>query len=183
MTRLNQIIDLQRSSFAEKVNAVFTANPVNEEQAAQLLIDLVFAEQTHGTIGEAAFAVLDYDSAKDWLQTLFVTAISICAPEHGARGLAIEVNFFDAWIDSGRTRALSDMMAAKVEEEDDSCFGCSCSCSARAHQVSALFSADTTNAQVLDLYRLALSRHVLVMTEKHADLLVEKGIFASLFQS
>ncbi len=179
MTRLNQIIDLQRSSFAEKVNAVFAINPINEEQAAQLLLDLVFAEQTHGATGEAAFAVLDYDSAKDWLQTLFVTAISICAPEHGAKGLAIEKYFFDAWIDSGRTRALSDMITTEAAQED-SCCGGSLSCNGRAHQISSLFSADTTSAEVLDLYRLALTRHVLVMTERYPDLLVEKGIFASL---
>ncbi len=180
MTRLNQIVNLQKSTFAEKIAAVFVANPINEEQAGQLLSDLVFAEQTHGAIGEATFTVFDYEPGKDWLQTLIVTAVSLRAPQHGAQGLAIEKHFLDAWIETGRTRALSDMIAAEAESESGSCCGGTCLCRRKQSNVAKLFSADTTSSEIVTIYRLALARHVLVMTERYPDLLVEKGIFASL---
>lgn len=180
MTRLSQIVDLQKSSFSAKVAAVFVANPLNEEQAGQLLSDLVFAEQTHGEIGEAAFRVFEYEPAKDWLQTLFVTAISLCAPQHGERGMAIEKHVFDAWIDTGRTRALADMITA--EAENTTCCATACNCRRKQNAVAKLFSADTTKEEILTLYRLAVARHVLVMRETYPDLLVDEGTFASLSQ-
>ncbi len=163
MNRLYKILDLQGKPFAKQVEAAFVADPYNEEDAAQILANLVFAAQTKGALGEAAMAVFDYDGAKDWLQTLFVAAISHASNQYAEAGFSIERFFFEAWIESGRTRALTDLIATLP-----------------AHQVATLFSADASNEEVLTLYRLAVTRHIVAMTEQYPHLLPEEGLFAQL---
>lgn len=163
MNRLDKILDLQGKPFAEQVQAAFVADPYNEEDAAQILANLVFAAQTKGVLGEAAMAVFDYDGAKDWLQTLFVAAISHASHQYAEAGHLIERYFFEAWIESGRTRALTDLLATLP-----------------AHQVAKLFSADTSNEEVLTLYRLAVTRYIVAKTEQYPHLLPEEGLFAQL---
>ncbi len=163
MTRLDRIINLQNSTFAKQIEAAFLCDPRNEEEATQILFDLVFAAQTKSALGEAAMATFDYDSAKDWLQTLFVAAISHASDQYAEAGWSIERFFFEAWIDSGRTQALTNLIATLSPE-----------------QVATIFSADTSNEELFTLYRLALHRHILVITQRYPELLPDKGIFAQL---
>ena len=175
MTRLKDLISLQGSSFRQKIEAALNANPLNDEEASAMLSDLVFAELTNGIIGDAALAVLDYEDAKDWIQSLFVTGISIVAQARGGRALDIEAHFFDAWLDSGRSRALAEFINDSVKVMYQT--GDQTLCQTN---VLPLFAAATADEEVRIRYRIALTRHVVVMSEKYPKLLVDMGLFANL---
>ncbi len=175
MSHLQLLSKLAKASFQNKIKIVFEQTIVNEDQAASMLNDLVWAELSNGWLGDAAVAVLGYEEAKDWLQTLFVTAISLTAQKRAPTGLDIEGFFLDAWLESGRTRALSLMFhAAAVEAQQSGDYQ-------RLHaQIIPIFTAATSSDEAKLLYRIALSRHILVMTEKLPNLLPESGLFALL---
>ncbi|MBX9948697.1 MAG: hypothetical protein K2Y39_06025 [Candidatus Obscuribacterales bacterium] len=175
MTHLETIIALQNMPFKEKVEAAIKAAPINEEQAAEWLADLVFAEQTKGLLGEAAFAILEYDETKDWLRTLFVTAISVVLHRREKTALDIEGFFLEAWLNSPSTRALSDWFALSMQAGNRIAILQNCQL-----YLAPIIAAGAASAESRTLLRMALMRHVLLMAETHPLLLVEAGLFAKL---
>lgn len=175
MTHLDTIIALQNMPFKEKVNAAIDAAPINEEQAALWLDDMVFAEQTKGVLGEAAFAILEYDETKDWLRTLFVTAITVVLQKREKPALDIEGFFLEAWLDSSSTRALSEWFDLSMQADSRIAILQNCQ-----NLLAPIIASSAATKESRDLLRMALMRHVLRMAETYPTLLVDAGLFAQL---
>lgn len=175
MMRLDTIINLEGMSFKAKVNAAIDAAPLNEEQAAQWLSDLVFAEQTKGLLGDAALTVLDYHESTDWLTTLFVAAISVVLQKREPAASALESFFLAAWFDSPSTRALSEWYDFALAGGDRIAI-----LQRSQAYVTPIITAGATSEQSRELLRTALMRHVLTMAERYPKLLVDEGLFAQL---
>ncbi len=191
MNRLGLLLNLRKMTFEQKVKAVFTANLVmNEEQASAVLSDLVYSEQTSSLHGSTALEILDYDDAKDWLQTLILTAISIEAQRREPAGLEIEALFYSAWIESGYTRALSDLIRLRLATEnrdiptesfkDKTAGDAPLSDGSEIptlDDIGKLFIASTMYDDIRNLYRLALKNHIRAMLKQHSTLFVDSAFF------